>query len=128
MSVTVQAVVDIAKERPSKTWVPRKEKSHLNIFWDRRYNSWSEIEYKEDVRVDRGTFELILNRISANIHKTPTNVKPNLLETHRQLAMALYKLDHGCPFGVICDLFGVSINSAIARRMGSRVQRIYRKL
>ena len=30
------------------------------------------------MRVDRGTFELILNRISANIYKTPTKMESNL--------------------------------------------------
>ena len=63
LSVTAQAVADIVKEGPTKSRGPRKERSHLKIFWDRSYNNWSEIEFKEHMRVDRGTFELILNRI-----------------------------------------------------------------
>ena len=47
-----------------------KERSHLKIFWNRGYSNWSKTEFKEHMRVDRGTFELILNRISANIYKT----------------------------------------------------------
>ena len=66
------------------------------------------------MRVDRGTFELIINRISTNIYKTPTNMEPNPLETHRQLKMALYRLGYGFSFWVICDLSGVSIGSAVA--------------
>ena len=59
---------------------------------------------------------MILNKISTNIYKTPTNMEPNPLEIHRKLAvaMALYRLGHGCSFWVICNLFGVSIGSAIA--------------
>lgn len=34
-------------------------------------------EFKEHMRVDRGTFELILNRISANIYRTPTKMESN---------------------------------------------------
>ena len=34
-------------------------------------------EFKEHLRVDRGTFELILNRISANIYRTPTKMESN---------------------------------------------------
>ena len=37
------------------------------------------------MRVDRGTFELILNRIRANICKTPTTMEANPLETHRNI-------------------------------------------
>ena len=35
-------------------------------------------EFKEQMRVDRGTFELILNRISANIYKTRTKMESDL--------------------------------------------------
>ena len=112
---TAQVVEDIVKQRPTKAWGPRKERSYLKIFWDHGYKNWSETEFKEDMRVHRGTFELILNRINANIYKTPTNLESNPLKTHRQLAMTLYGLGHGCPFPVICDLFWVSIGSAVAK-------------
>ena len=56
----------------------------------------------------------MLNRISANIYKTPTNMEPNLLETHRQLAMTLYRLGHECSFWFICNLFRASTESAVA--------------
>ena len=53
------------------------------------------------MRVDSRSFELILNRISTNIYKKPTNMEPNSLETHRQLTMTLYRLGYGCSFRVI---------------------------
>ena len=114
VSVTAQAVADIVKGQPTKARGPRRARSQLKIFWDRGYNNWRETEFREHMRVDRQTFELILNRISANIYETPTNMEPNLLETHRQLAMTWYRLGHRCSFRVICDLFGVSIGSAVA--------------
>ena len=77
MSVTAQAIVDIVKERPTKAHGPRKERSHLKIFWDCCRNKRSETEFKEDIRLDRGTFEVILNRTSANIYKTTINMEPN---------------------------------------------------
>ena len=67
MSVTAQAVENIIKEEPTKTLGPRKEKSHLKIFWDHCYNNCSGTEFKEHMRGDRGTFELMLNRIRALI-------------------------------------------------------------
>ena len=53
------------------------------------------------MKVDSRSFELILNRISTNIYKKPTNMEPNSLETHRQLTMTLYRLGYGCSFQVI---------------------------
>ena len=99
--MTTQAVPYIVKDQTTKARGPRKERNHLKIFWDCGYNNWSETKIKENMRVDSGTFELILNRISTNIYKTPTNREPNSLETHRQLALTLYRLGHGCSFPVI---------------------------
>ena len=55
MSVPAQAVADIIKEQPA--WVDlRKERNYLKIFWNRGYNNWTKTEFKEHMRVDRGTF------------------------------------------------------------------------
>ena len=64
------------------------------------------------MRLGRGTFESILNRISANIYKTPTNMESNTLETHRQLSMTSSRLGQEFSFRVICYLLGVSIESS----------------
>ena len=109
VSATAQAVADIVNERSTKTWGPRKERSCDKIFWNRGYNNRSETIFKEHMRVDRVTFQLMLNSISANIYKTTTNMEPNSLVNPRQLAMTLYRLDHGYSFRVIFDLFGVSM-------------------
>ena len=56
--MTAQAVAEIVKERPTKARGPRRERSHLKIFWDLGYNNWSETEFKKHMRVDRETFKL----------------------------------------------------------------------
>ena len=48
------------------------------------------------MRIGRVTLELILGKIS--IVETPTNMEPNPLDPHRQLALSLYRLGHGCTF------------------------------
>ena len=45
VSVTASAVADIVKERPTKTCCPRKERSHLKIFWKHVYSNWSKTEF-----------------------------------------------------------------------------------
>ena len=47
VSVPAQAVAEIVKEQPAKAQCTRKEMSHLKIFWDSSYNSWSETELKK---------------------------------------------------------------------------------
>ena len=42
------------------------------------------------------------------IVKEPTNMIPNPIEKHRQLALTIYRLAFGCLFNVLKDLFGVS--------------------
>ena len=60
------------------------------------YLLWSEEEINSRLRVHRKAFEVILGEISTFITKTPTNFQPNLIEAHRQLALTLYRLAHGC--------------------------------
>ena len=38
--------------------------------------------------------------------KQPTNMIRNPIEEHRQLALNIYRLAHGCSFNVLKDLFG----------------------
>ena len=42
------------------------------------------------------------------IVKQPTKMIPNPIEEHKQLALTIYRLAHGCSIKVIKDLFGVS--------------------
>ena len=65
--MTAQAVADIVKKQPTEARGPIEKRSHLKEFWDSDHNNWSENEFNEHMRVDRRTFELIVNRISVNI-------------------------------------------------------------
>ena len=47
VSVEAQAVTDIIQEKPTKPRNPRKNRTHLKIFWDHGYVNWSDIEFKE---------------------------------------------------------------------------------
>ena len=60
------------------------------------------------MRINRETFDFILERIAHLIHKKPTYMSPNPIEDHRQLGLTIYRLAHGCSFKVIMDIFGVS--------------------
>ena len=73
--------------------------------WTNGYLSWSEEELKSRLRVQRETVEAILGEIGPFITKTPPNFQPNLIEAHRQLALTLYRLTHGCSYQIIEDVF-----------------------
>ena len=93
-----QSVEIIVKSRDKQrvvreTNVDRTQQKEL---WTNGYLLWSEEEINSRLRVHRKTFEVILGEISTFITKTPTNFHPNLIEAHRQLALTLYRLAHGC--------------------------------
>ena len=47
--------------------------------------------------------------IQPHIKKQATNLNPYPTPPHRQLALTLYRMGHGCSYSTIGDLFGVSI-------------------
>ena len=96
--------------------VPRKvriDRTEGKIWWRNVYRNWEDEQLKEKFRINRDTFEYVLNIIKPFIEKTPTNLVPNPIEADRQLALTIYRLAHGCDFAVISDLFGVSKSLAI---------------
>ena len=111
--VTAQAVAEIARQKEVKPRQPRKVRSHLKEFWNYGYANWSNDEFKLHLRIDRGTFQELLDKIGHFLEKKSTNFEPFPIEPHRQLALTLYRLGHGCTFAVISDLFGVSVSLAI---------------
>ena len=60
--------------------------------WSLGYATWTDAQFKAHVRVNRDTFDFILDEIRPDIEKTPTNLKPNPIEAHRQLGLSLYRL------------------------------------
>ena len=85
-----------------------RDRTSQKSLWTTGYLEWSDEEFKERLRLNRINFEFILNCIRAMIVKQPTNMIPNPIEEHRQLALTIYRLAHGCSFNVLNDLFGVS--------------------
>ena len=57
--------------------------------------------------MDRETFNFILCRIEQGIMKEPTVIVSNPIEPHRQLALTIYRMVHGCSFEVFKYIFGV---------------------
>ena len=51
------------------------------------------------------------------ILKQPTRMVSDPIEDRRQLALAIYRLAHGCSFKVLKDLFGVSQSVAAEIRV-----------
>ena len=98
MGFSIQATVEIGLNQnfTKKRKKPRKNRSEQKMFWTNGYQTWDLEEFKGQLRINKETFT-----------KTPTNVVPNPIEDHRQLA--LYHLVHGCSFRVLADMFGVSI-------------------
>ena len=60
------------------------------------------------MRINRETFDFILERIAPLIHKEPTYMVTNPIEDHRQLGLTICRLVHGCWFKVMMNIFGVS--------------------
>ena len=93
-----QSVEIIVKSRDKQRVVRETnvDRTQQKERWTNGYLLWSEEEINSRLRVHRKTFEVILGEISTFITKTPTNFHPNLIEAHRQLALTLYRLAHGC--------------------------------
>ena len=86
---------------------PKKDPLHLKKIWWAGYDSWSDEEFKEWVRVNHETFDFILEQIAHLIHKEPAYTVPNLIKIYRQLGLKSYRIAHGGLFKVIMDIFGV---------------------
>ena len=77
-------------------------------WWDRKYLESSPEEFKKTMRINRDTFNMILQTIQPYIQKQPTNFNQMPISPDRQLGLTLYRLGHGVTLTVLEDLFGVS--------------------
>ena len=94
----------INKQKP-RNKQPNKDRLHLNFFWLAGWYLVPE-EFKERMRINRETFDFILEWIAQLIHKDPTYIASNPIQDHRQLGLTIYRLTHGCLFKVIMEIFG----------------------
>ena len=52
------------------------------MFWDSGYDKWNTAEFKERLRINRATFEYILEKITPAVIKIPTVMEPHPMEPH----------------------------------------------
>ena len=78
------------------------------VWWRNAYQNWEDDQFKERFRINRETFNFILQTIEPYITKTPTNIVLDPIEPEKQLALTIYRSAHGVSFLVIGDLFGIS--------------------
>ena len=58
--------------------------------------------------VNRKTFDFILNQIAHLRHRKPSYIAPKPIEGQCQLTLKTHRLEHGCSFKVIINMFEVS--------------------
>ena len=64
------------------------------------------------IRINRETFNFVLNKIHDDIVMSPTNLKPFPTPPDWQLAMTLYRFATGYKYSTLSNLFGVSVSAA----------------
>ena len=70
------------------------------------------LEFKKQVRIQRETFDMILNKVEPHLTKKETNLNQHPISVSRQLGLTLYRNGHGASFTTLSQLFGVSISLA----------------
>ena len=91
---------------------PNRNRDEQKRFWSNGFTTWTPEQFKENLRIDKETFLFILSQIAEDIRKEPTVIVPNPIEEHRQLALTVYRMAHGCSFKVLQHIFGVSVSLA----------------
>ena len=71
----------------------------------------SDEKFSQKMRINRTTFNLLLNSLWDELVITPTNVMPKATSPERQLAASLYRLAPGVTYTVLEDVFGISKDS-----------------
>ena len=105
----IELLVD---EKERKARAANRGREHGKVWWSFCYTTWSDEDFKLNMRVERETFELILHVVRPSIEKQPTNLNPEPTTCDRQLALTIYRLAHGCSFLTLQNLFGVSVSLA----------------
>ena len=76
--------------------------------WTKLYNQKSDKEFLEKMRINRTTFNLLLNTLWDGQVLTPTNFVPEPTSPDRQLAASQYRLAHRVTYTIFEDVFGIS--------------------
>ena len=112
-SACVTAVASIANnETERKERATDKCRDTKKLWWEDVYNHKKDEGFKRKIRINRETFNFVLNEIHDDTVMSPTNLKPFLTSPDRQLAMNLYRFATGCTYSTLPDLFRVSASAA----------------
>lgn len=95
-----------AQKKQRKIRSPSKVRDRQ--WWFNKYTNSPATDFKKSMRIERETFNMILDVIRPYIEKVPTNLNKNLITPDRQLGLTLYRLGHGVTYTVLEELFGVS--------------------
>ena len=89
-SIAAAIVCSSTKERKRKGPVEQRD----CLWWQHGYHNWTNEQFKRRRRVNRDTFDFILNAIEDLITKEITKLKEPV-SPDRQLGLTLYRLAHG---------------------------------
>ena len=107
----VARVVGVLGDKNRKPRGPTRDRNVRKEQWTELYNQKSDEEFLEKMRINRTTFNLLLNTLWDGLVLTPTNFVPEPTSPDRQLAASLYRLAHGVTYTVLEDVFGISKES-----------------
>ena len=100
-------VCGCTKERRSKG----ESEQRSCHWWRNGCANWTDKQFKKRFRVNRNTFNYILQELQESIKRKTTRFKVPVAP-EIQLALTLYLLAHGCSFATVGDLFGIATSTA----------------
>ena len=90
------------KQRSPRSANQKRDRS----MWERGSRDWSNKKFKRLLLIRSESFELILEKTSIDLIKTPTPTKPNPIPPETQVALTLHRLAHVCSLSTLEDVFG----------------------
>ena len=81
-------------------------------WWNTVWNTYSEKRFKKTLRVSRGTFQFILNRIRHDLERDEVCEVP--IPPDMRLAICLYRLGRGDYYFTIAEMSGVGVSTVAA--------------
>ena len=112
--VAVTANITLVISRTKKRVLHQPNLIRNKEWWDRCYCEFTSEEFKKQVKIQRETFDSILNIAESYYTKKETNLNQHPISVNRQLGLILYGLGHGASFTSPSQSFGVSIPLASA--------------
>ena len=67
-----------------------KNEKRDTSWWESGYVNWSDVAFKKRLRLNRATFQFILDKIRNKLEKKSTRLKPTPIPPHTRLGICLY--------------------------------------